>query len=494
MLSKYFEKELFLKETKLCEIMRRCHSDKSTGHNYTTVYDYLFKDIKNDQLNILEVGLGTNYEDVPSNMSKNGTPLASVRGWREYFPNSQIYGADVDKRILKDENRIKTYYIDQLDSNTIHDFKKKIDVKFDVIIDDGLHTHEANKNLLENLFMLVADGGYYIIEDLIVENMAAFRGFLHKYQGIFDIDFLQIPHGNKHDNRLVILKKKPVSVHELMGHHLTMEELAKQDIDEFTSFFNFEEFLINHNCSKVFSISLFNQNVDSDDSTLKNPQMKEKFLDNFNNLNNMIASQFPEYGIVYWIDSEFEYLDFGNANVYTYKGQIFGAIGMLWRYLPLKLNYVEEVMICDLDHTNIDLFSHYSKQDSSCRILASGGSYYVCNRKDHEVYTFILGSTIKLKKIDIPYDIETLVCQFLSYQKHKVRNELYSNFSNSPRGVGFGNVWYGYGTDERFLSKVIYPYLVNKGLLTTFFTGRDATETQADIQNCIAKGNKVVYL
>ena len=40
----------------LCEIMKRCGSDKGLGwHNYTIYYDNLFKYIKYNNLNIFEL-------------------------------------------------------------------------------------------------------------------------------------------------------------------------------------------------------------------------------------------------------------------------------------------------------------------------------------------------------------------------------------------------------------------------------------------------------
>ena len=39
-------------------------------------------------------------------MGSEGVPLASLRAWRDYFKNANIYGADIDKGILKDEERI----------------------------------------------------------------------------------------------------------------------------------------------------------------------------------------------------------------------------------------------------------------------------------------------------------------------------------------------------------------------------------------------------
>ena len=52
-------------------------------------------------------------------MGKDGVPLASLKAWRDYFENANIYGADIDKNILKNENRIKTFFVAQTDPNTI---------------------------------------------------------------------------------------------------------------------------------------------------------------------------------------------------------------------------------------------------------------------------------------------------------------------------------------------------------------------------------------
>jgi len=126
MLKQFILGEVWKKKSVLCSIMDEEKSDKGRGHNYTTLYNYLFESIRNDKLNLLEVGLGTNNVDVPSNMGKDGTPLASVRGWRKYFPNADIHGADIDTRILKNENRIKTHYIDQLNLDSIINFKNNL--------------------------------------------------------------------------------------------------------------------------------------------------------------------------------------------------------------------------------------------------------------------------------------------------------------------------------------------------------------------------------
>ena len=77
-----------------------------------------------------------------------------MRVWRDYFPNANVYGADIDKDILFSEERIKTFYIDQLNPSSIKDFWEKVNTKdFDLIVDDGLHTFKAGITLFKNLYL-----------------------------------------------------------------------------------------------------------------------------------------------------------------------------------------------------------------------------------------------------------------------------------------------------------------------------------------------------
>jgi hypothetical protein len=157
--------------------MNRHLSDKGNGHhNYTKLYSQIFDPICNDKLNILEIGIGSVNPFIPSNMTggelgKIYKPGASIRGWREYFPNSIIYACDIDKDILNfDEENISGFYFDQTDNNFLNEITTNgllRDKKFDIIIDDGLHHFPTNYNVMKYLISKVKKGGYYIIEDII---------------------------------------------------------------------------------------------------------------------------------------------------------------------------------------------------------------------------------------------------------------------------------------------------------------------------------------
>ena len=197
-------------KTELCDIMKSEGSDKGSGHhNYTEFYYDIFNDIKNNKLNVFEVGLGTNNLDVPSNMGPNGIPGASLRGWKRFFPNSNIYGADVDRRILFSEDRIETFYVDQTNENDIAELWRNdpIDsVLFDIIVDDGLHTVDANVTFLKNSIHKLKDNGTYIIEDVIFDYIPDMKAKLNEIDGInFEIKILENP-TNRIDNCLVIIK------------------------------------------------------------------------------------------------------------------------------------------------------------------------------------------------------------------------------------------------------------------------------------------------
>jgi hypothetical protein len=167
-LASQLEKVNTLAPTKMCRVMSKYGSDKGRVHNYTTVYSALFKERGDQPLRILELGMGTNNPDVLSNMGMFGAPGASLFGWRELFPKSLVYGADIDRRILFQKDRIKTFYCNQLDQTSIRGLWSHPELQggADVIIEDGLHTLEANISFLEGSLQHLRPGGTYITEDI----------------------------------------------------------------------------------------------------------------------------------------------------------------------------------------------------------------------------------------------------------------------------------------------------------------------------------------
>ena len=151
---------------KLKKLFNYYGSDKSRVHNYHLIYSAIFPK-RNKVKKILEIGLGTNNINMISNMGPEGKPGASVRAFRDYFSQASIYGADIDSEILFSEKRIKTYYVDQTNIESIKKlFSKKIGKNFDLIIDDGLHAPYTNLNFLISCMNKINKGGWLVIEDI----------------------------------------------------------------------------------------------------------------------------------------------------------------------------------------------------------------------------------------------------------------------------------------------------------------------------------------
>lgn len=161
----FFKKRDYESENYLANLFNLNNSDKSITHNYHIVYSNLFKS-KDYVKHLIEIGIGSNNLDTMSNMGINGTPGASLRSFKKFFSNSSIIGADIDKRILINEESIKSYYVDQLNIDSIKNLFEKNNQKFDLIIDDGLHAILPNINTLLIGIKYLKIGGYIVIEDI----------------------------------------------------------------------------------------------------------------------------------------------------------------------------------------------------------------------------------------------------------------------------------------------------------------------------------------
>lgn len=151
----------------LAVCLNKYRSDKANSHNYHILYSYIFDKLgRENTLNLLEIGLGTNNPNLVSSMGNNGNPGASLYAWEEYLPNSNIYGADIDREILFNKGRIITHYVDQMEISTYNKLQENFNVKYDIIIDDGLHSTAAQFNTLLFALENIKDGGYIIIEDI----------------------------------------------------------------------------------------------------------------------------------------------------------------------------------------------------------------------------------------------------------------------------------------------------------------------------------------
>ena len=182
------------------------------SHNYADIYDLMFRLRRNDVSLVLECGLGTNNPEMYSSMGVNGKPGASLRLWRDYFPNASIIGCDIDERVLFEEERIKTFGCDQTNQASIANFIENAGIaesSADIIIDDGLHEFHAGRSFFEGTIKYLSDDGIYVIEDVNPVCFLAYKDYFLTQTELYQADFFNLsrPGQNIGGNRLVVIRK-----------------------------------------------------------------------------------------------------------------------------------------------------------------------------------------------------------------------------------------------------------------------------------------------
>ena len=138
--------ELFLKHKCL----------KGIDLKYDEIYEADFKKLRNEPINILEIGVDQGR---------------SIAVWLDYFPNAKIYAIDIFTRMhesriksLKD-NRVQYIKIDSTHPD-VHNQVAQWKTEFDIVIDDGRHTPEANALTFKSIAPFLKPNGIYYIEDI----------------------------------------------------------------------------------------------------------------------------------------------------------------------------------------------------------------------------------------------------------------------------------------------------------------------------------------
>lgn len=189
----------------LSELIDEFGSDKNLS-GYTPTYIELFEPIRNNSINLLEIGIGTVIAGAKSSMSntriQNYKPGASLRVWQDYFPNALVYGGDIQEDTQFTEERIQTFLFDSTNKEECDNTLKNME--FDVIIDDGWHFWQAQRDTITNLFSRVKVGGYYIIED--IENAGASPLFNEEFETLKKIVGDNLIKANSVKNLIVIHK------------------------------------------------------------------------------------------------------------------------------------------------------------------------------------------------------------------------------------------------------------------------------------------------
>ncbi len=178
------------------------------SHTYADFYERLFGHCRDHVGRVFECGLGTNNPAFESSMGLLGKPGASLRVWRDYFPHAQVVGADIDRGVLFQEDRIRTFYVDQTQPGAIEALWEQAgEGKFDLMVDDGLHTFDAGVCLFENSVAKLAPHGIYVIEDVSLPDLALFQNYFVGQPYRVDYVNLVRPGLPLTDNSLVVVRR-----------------------------------------------------------------------------------------------------------------------------------------------------------------------------------------------------------------------------------------------------------------------------------------------
>ncbi len=162
-------------------------SDKCKTHTYHYIYDGFFASYdRNASLDILESGIEYG---------------GSLSAWKEYFPNANVTGIDIEDKRLEQYKRDDVTFV-------LSDIKKyKPDREFDVIIEDGNHSNFDAMWSAINMSHWLKMNGTLFIEDVQEAYMAAFLlwGKLNGDFALSTIDLRRIT--NTHDNFLIQIQK-----------------------------------------------------------------------------------------------------------------------------------------------------------------------------------------------------------------------------------------------------------------------------------------------
>lgn len=186
--------------SELCEIGKKYDTDKSSQRNnvtndrhchpYTLFYDGLFKNKKEEQLKIAELGILYG---------------ASLLMWNEYFKNAEIYGFEYNDNLINNfkqqfnNQQITLSNINVTSKESIINAFRNLNVLYDIIIEDTTHQFEDQIRVIENTYLYLKPGGMLIIEDIFKsynENdyIVRLTPILEHFQ---DYYFVELDHQNK---------------------------------------------------------------------------------------------------------------------------------------------------------------------------------------------------------------------------------------------------------------------------------------------------------
>ncbi len=168
------------------------------GHLFAEVYEHFFYPIRQQVKKIAEIGIAEG---------------ASLKMFRDYFPEAVVCGIDINDSSGLNADRIRTFVADQGDRRQLGQFIRAFGSDFDVIIDDGGHMMHQQQISIGYLFSHVKPGGYYVIEDVHTS--------LYPVPNVYQRDFGVEKNGANSTLRMI---ERYIRTGKIRSQYLTAEE------------------------------------------------------------------------------------------------------------------------------------------------------------------------------------------------------------------------------------------------------------------------------
>ena len=186
--------------TELCELAFKYGSDKcpQIKHHYTPVYFDLFNNHREEIKKVVEIGV--EYPETMNNYP-NYKIGASLYMWRDFFPNAQIYGADILPNLVFKDDRIETFQCDQTNKEDLERLIRNVGSDIDLFIDDGSHKPDDQVFTCKVIMPLLKKDAIYVIEDIVD------LGIIKKLSQ-FNCQYTKFRNKSSWDDRLIVIRKK----------------------------------------------------------------------------------------------------------------------------------------------------------------------------------------------------------------------------------------------------------------------------------------------
>ena len=161
-------------------------------HHYTDVYEKFMNPLREKNMSLLEIGVAQG---------------ASLRTFRDFFKNADIFGIDSYEESVLKEPRINAIVGDSTSKESCDQLQKlNKNKKFNIIIDDGSHFAEDQVRTFDIMWPLLSRNGLYFIEDIWGE--AILKSGIEKILKGKDIEVFDLRKKSGYGDSMIFMIKK----------------------------------------------------------------------------------------------------------------------------------------------------------------------------------------------------------------------------------------------------------------------------------------------